>query len=287
MNKTDNTNLVNRIREIQKSDKANRKCANCFESGPIYVCIDYHTFVCTECSGIHRELEHKVKSISMSNWSQDDIDALEFSGGNVRDREVFLATFDDGQFVHPSSSDRESLREFIRLKYIVKKWSITGPQRSSPPKSESKSSKKKKHDSLSVSNDWAEGGFPISPTKPPTLAQSVVVHDLEISDLDKIFENGISHLQKLLLTNSAAAKAIAERVISTLEKSIIKTSLADPSFPSRNPFDHVIPQSVVGLPILLVPTSATKSDPEKPPSFYGRIEATKPCISSNPFDSFP
>jgi hypothetical protein len=287
MSKTNNTDLVSRIREIQKSEKANRKCANCFESGPIYVCVDYQTFICTECSGIHRELEHKVKSISMSNWTQAEIDALEFSGGNVRDRELFLATYKDGQFVKPLSSDRERLREFIKLKYITKKWAVTGAERSSPHKSESKSSRKKNQDSLSVSNDWADGGNLHSPTKPPGIAQSVVVHEIKLADVEAMFDEGINHLQRLSVTNESSARAIAERVKTKLEQSFLKIQSEDALGRSSNPFDNFTPTVVVGLPILRIPESPPQHYPDIALSSSGKIETAKPVPSSNPFDNFP
>lgn len=40
--------------------------------GPMAVCLDFHTFVCTTCSGVHREFQHKCKGISMSKWSPEE-----------------------------------------------------------------------------------------------------------------------------------------------------------------------------------------------------------------------
>eukprot|EP00960_Hanusia_phi_P006018 173472-Hanusia_phi.AAC.2 len=38
------------------------------------ICMDYGTFVCTSCAGIHREFQHKTKTISMSNWTLEEVD---------------------------------------------------------------------------------------------------------------------------------------------------------------------------------------------------------------------
>lgn len=122
MFKAKEASSVDRIRLTQRNDKANKQCANCGELGPIYICTDFHTFVCTECSGVHRELSHKVKSISMSNWSEEEVQALESSGGNQRDHERYMCTYDPKAFAVPANTDRSRLREFVKAKYIEKRW---------------------------------------------------------------------------------------------------------------------------------------------------------------------
>ncbi len=46
----------------------NKSCFDCHEKGVNYVVIDFGTFVCSTCSGIHRQLMHKVKGLGMSNF---------------------------------------------------------------------------------------------------------------------------------------------------------------------------------------------------------------------------
>lgn len=41
-------------------------------------------FVCSSCSGIHRELNHKVKGIGMSNFNDKEIEVLTKNGNEVR-----------------------------------------------------------------------------------------------------------------------------------------------------------------------------------------------------------
>ncbi|GAB2295845.1 hypothetical protein Dimus_029998 [Dionaea muscipula] len=57
--------------------------------GPQYVCINFWTFVCMRCSVIHRELTHRVKSVSVSKFTSDEIEALQ-KGGNQRAREMYM-----------------------------------------------------------------------------------------------------------------------------------------------------------------------------------------------------
>lgn len=41
--------------------------------GPSYVCTSFGTFVCTTCSGIHRNFDHKVKGMSASKFSPAEV----------------------------------------------------------------------------------------------------------------------------------------------------------------------------------------------------------------------
>ncbi|CAL5389104.1 unnamed protein product [Camellia sinensis] len=49
--------------------------------GPQYVCTTFWTFVCTNCSGVHREFSHRVKSVSMAKFNTEEVNALQ-AGGN-------------------------------------------------------------------------------------------------------------------------------------------------------------------------------------------------------------
>ncbi|KAL9273982.1 putative ADP-ribosylation factor GTPase-activating protein AGD14 [Drosera capensis] len=91
----------------------NRRCINCNSLGPQYVCINFWTFVCMTCSGIHREFTHRVKSVSMSKFTSDEVEALQ-NGGNQRAREMYLKDWDMQRQRLPNSSDAERVREFIK-----------------------------------------------------------------------------------------------------------------------------------------------------------------------------
>ena len=45
--------------------------------------MDFGIFVCSTCSGIHRELTHKVKGIAMCNFNDKEIDILTKNGNEV------------------------------------------------------------------------------------------------------------------------------------------------------------------------------------------------------------
>ncbi|XP_039127985.1 probable ADP-ribosylation factor GTPase-activating protein AGD14 isoform X3 [Dioscorea cayenensis subsp. rotundata] len=99
----------------------NRNCINCNSLGPQYVCTNFWTFVCTICSGIHREFTHRVKSVSMSKFTLKEVEALQ-KGGNQRAREIFLKDWDLQRMMLPDNSNTEKIREFIKHVYVDKKF---------------------------------------------------------------------------------------------------------------------------------------------------------------------
>ncbi|KAF4323743.1 hypothetical protein BBO99_00000833 [Phytophthora kernoviae] len=74
--------LIQELRDFQRSNVTNRRCFDCNEMMPQYVCLDFNTFVCTACSGIHREFAHRVKSISMSKFTESEVKNMVKFGGN-------------------------------------------------------------------------------------------------------------------------------------------------------------------------------------------------------------
>lgn len=56
----------------------------------MYVVMNFGVFVCSGCAGIHRELNHKVKGISMSNFTPAEITFIEQNGNAVSGRMMTL-----------------------------------------------------------------------------------------------------------------------------------------------------------------------------------------------------
>ncbi|WCJ27655.1 ARF GAP-like zinc finger-containing protein ZIGA4 [Euphorbia peplus] len=99
----------------------NRRCINCNSLGPQYVCTNFWTFVCINCSGIHREFTHRVKSVSMSKFTSQEVEALQ-NGGNQRARELYLRDWDQQRQRLPDNSNADKVREFIKTVYVDKKY---------------------------------------------------------------------------------------------------------------------------------------------------------------------
>lgn len=99
----------------------NRRCMNCNSLGPQYVCTNFWTFICMICSGIHREFTHRVKSVSMSKFTSQEVEALQ-NGGNQRAREIYLKDWDLERQRLPNSSNVDKVRDFIKAVYVDRKY---------------------------------------------------------------------------------------------------------------------------------------------------------------------
>eukprot|EP00899_Mesostigma_viride_P012637 jgi/Mesvir1/21374/Mv20858-RA.1 len=97
-----------------------------FAQGPQYVCTNFNTFVCTACSGIHREFSHRIKSVSMASFTPEEVKALQ-EGGNKVAKAHFFQTWSPHELPIPDSSAKiDKVREFIRLVYVEKRFVSAG-----------------------------------------------------------------------------------------------------------------------------------------------------------------
>ncbi|KAL4351512.1 hypothetical protein GQ457_06G024100 [Hibiscus cannabinus] len=110
----------------------NRRCINCNSLGPQYVCTNFWTFICMTCSGIHREFTHRVKSVSMSKFTSQEVEALQ-TGGNQRARDIYLKDWDLQRQRLPDSSNADKIRDFIKNVYVDRKYT-GGKTHDKPPR---------------------------------------------------------------------------------------------------------------------------------------------------------
>ncbi|PWZ05409.1 putative ADP-ribosylation factor GTPase-activating protein AGD14 [Zea mays] len=88
--------------------------------GPQYVCTSFSTFICTNCSGIHREFSHRVKSVSMAKFTSQEVSALQ-EGGNEHAKEIYFKHWDlQGPVI--DNSDVHRLRNFIKNVYVEHRY---------------------------------------------------------------------------------------------------------------------------------------------------------------------
>ncbi|KAG0492148.1 hypothetical protein HPP92_005546 [Vanilla planifolia] len=122
--------MANRMKDDEKNEKiirgllklpANRRCINCNGLGPQYVCTNFWTFICTNCSGLHREFTHRVKSISMAKFTTHEVSALQ-AGGNEHAREIFFKEWDPQRHSYPDNSNLDRLRDFIKHVYVERRY---------------------------------------------------------------------------------------------------------------------------------------------------------------------
>uniref|UniRef100_H2U1W3 ArfGAP with dual PH domains 2 n=1 Tax=Takifugu rubripes TaxID=31033 RepID=H2U1W3_TAKRU len=94
----------------------NNRCADCGAADPEWASYKLGVFLCLNCSGIHRSLSSRVKSIKLDFWEDELVEFMKASG-NASNRAVFekaVPVF----YYRPQENDCSTLREqWIRAKY--------------------------------------------------------------------------------------------------------------------------------------------------------------------------
>lgn len=98
------------IREL-RNKKSNRYCFDCNTIGlQPSVNLTIGTFVCTKCSGLLRKLNHKIRTINMSTFTQDEVNTL-VSMGNKKARSIFFGRWNKVSMVSYSSNISDYLMQ--------------------------------------------------------------------------------------------------------------------------------------------------------------------------------
>ncbi|KAF9130468.1 hypothetical protein BGW39_003056 [Mortierella sp. 14UC] len=97
----------------------NKKCFDCPSKVNVYANLFNNTFICEKCSGLLRELNHRVKSISASTFTSEEIAALQ-KGGNSVAKNIWLATWSWREYPEPDAHEVDNVRQFMRAKYVKK-----------------------------------------------------------------------------------------------------------------------------------------------------------------------
>ena len=150
--------LAQKLDQLKKKDE-NKQCFDCGEKGTTYVCINFGTFICSRCAGILRELNFKVKGISVSIFNQKEIDILT-KNGNANAKKIWLAKYKENREGAPNVKDDDAFRNFLNKKYKDKKW-YKAPKGGSGDdedggKKKSKKDKKKKDESSDEESEESE-----------------------------------------------------------------------------------------------------------------------------------
>ncbi|KAF9576031.1 hypothetical protein EC968_000591 [Mortierella alpina] len=99
----------------------NKKCFDCPSKVNVYANLFNNTFICEKCSGLHRELNHRVKSISASTFTPEEMSGLQ-KGGNAVAKRIWLATWSWREYPEPDAHEVDEVRQFMRAKYVKKQW---------------------------------------------------------------------------------------------------------------------------------------------------------------------
>jgi hypothetical protein len=113
--------------KLRKSS-ANRSCVNCREQSRLgfgAVCVKFGTFVCNNCKSAHQSFSHRVKSVTMSTWTVEEVEALRALGGNDAARAKWFAKFSaaDEERLTPKPGDNlDRYKELVAKVYEDKRW---------------------------------------------------------------------------------------------------------------------------------------------------------------------
>ncbi|CAM8991570.1 unnamed protein product [Rhodiola kirilowii] len=107
----------------------NRECADCKSRAPRWASVNLGIFICMNCSGVHRSLGvhiSKVRSATLDTWLPEQVAFIQ-SMGNEKSNEFWEAEL-------PPNYDRVGIENFIRAKYVDKRWAPREKDVKSPTK---------------------------------------------------------------------------------------------------------------------------------------------------------
>ncbi|XP_057420991.1 ADP-ribosylation factor GTPase-activating protein AGD12-like [Lotus japonicus] len=100
--------------------KDNRFCADCNAPDPKWASANIGVFVCLKCCGVHRSLGthiSRILSVTLDEWSSDEIDGMMEVGGNASANSIYEAYFPEGYTKPGPDASHEERAKFIRSKY--------------------------------------------------------------------------------------------------------------------------------------------------------------------------
>ncbi|CAJ2657977.1 unnamed protein product [Trifolium pratense] len=105
--------------------KDNRVCSDCNAPDPKWASANIGVFICLKCCGVHRSLGthiSKVLSVTLDEWSDDEVDAMIEVGGNASANSIYEAYIPEG-FTKPGPDATPDERsKFIRSKYELQEF---------------------------------------------------------------------------------------------------------------------------------------------------------------------
>ncbi|KAF5475384.1 hypothetical protein F2P56_007193 [Juglans regia] len=100
--------------------KDNRHCADCGAQDPKWASANIGVFICLKCCGVHRSLGthiSKVLSVTLDDWSDDEIDSMFEVGGNSSANAIYEAFIPEGYAKPGPDASHAERAAFIRAKY--------------------------------------------------------------------------------------------------------------------------------------------------------------------------
>ncbi|WZZ25108.1 hypothetical protein YC2023_008509 [Brassica napus] len=101
----------------------NRVCADCSAPDPKWASANIGVFICLKCCGVHRSLGthiSKVLSVTLDEWSDDEVDSMIEIGGNASANSVYEAFIPDGVSKPGPDASHDQRMQFISL--LISWW---------------------------------------------------------------------------------------------------------------------------------------------------------------------
>ena len=105
--------------ESLKKQEANRKCFDCGVVGTTYASLNFGTFVCSQCAGILRGLNYKVKPLGISIFTLNEYEILH-KNGNENAKHIWLALYDPYKHEKPNPKKYNEVKKHLIRKYKEK-----------------------------------------------------------------------------------------------------------------------------------------------------------------------
>lgn len=124
--------------------KDNLVCADCRTPDPKWASVNIGVFLCLKCCGVHRSLGthiSKVLSVTLDEWSKEQVDSMVEVGGNAAANSIYEAYIPEGVRKPGANASHEERAQFIRSKYELQDFLKPGLRISSTKKSSSSSKK--------------------------------------------------------------------------------------------------------------------------------------------------
>lgn len=105
--------------------KDNRVCADCNAPDPKWASANIGVFICLKCCGVHRSLGvhiSKVLSVTLDEWSDEEIDSVVEVGGNVCANAIYEAFIPEGVTKPGPDASHEERMKFIKSKYELQQF---------------------------------------------------------------------------------------------------------------------------------------------------------------------
>ena len=107
--------------ESLRKQEANRKCFDCGVVGTTYASLNFGTFVCSQCAGILRGLNFKVKPLGISIFTLNEYEILQ-KNGNEKAKNIWLVLYDPYKHEKPNPKNYNDVKNHLIRKYKEKKF---------------------------------------------------------------------------------------------------------------------------------------------------------------------